>query len=91
MVGAVERDESCTAGVLTRDFERALDSFGAAVGEIDARKAVRQHLGQPRGKLHLSLDHILAVYHHVQMTARLLLDGADHSRMAVAESGHSDS
>src|SRR5208282_1891346 len=91
VIGAVEGYELAPAGVFARGLERALDRLGAAVGEVHAAEARRQQSGEAPGQRDLRFDHVLAVNHHMQMTAHLGFDRAQHRRMAVAERGDGDS
>jgi hypothetical protein len=91
MISAVKCDETRTPGAFLRELQRGLDRLRTTVGEVNARQIARQHLAQSRGQLDLRLDDVFAINHHVQMTARLIINRAQDRGMAVAESGNPDS
>ena len=86
MIRAVERDDLVTAGEPARDLDGVLVRLGAAVGEeerVDVAWCDRGELGaQLRARLggHERIG--------VGERRRLLLDGADHALVAMADVTH---
>ena len=90
VVGAAHRDEFRAFGDALGQFERPFDRLGARIDEINAVERCGQRSGDPRGIGHLRrLDHF-AVDHHVHVARRLLLHGAHHVGVAVADVAHRD-
>ena len=87
---AAHRDEFRAFGDALGQFERPFDRLGARIDEINAVERCGQRSGDPRGIGHLRrLDHF-AVDHHVHVARRLLLHGAHHVGVAVADVAHRD-
>ena len=85
-----ERDDVLPLGVIARQLQRALNRFRARVAVINLVRAGHgRNLRQPLRQLH----HVLVIEiraRHVDQLARLLLNGGDHMRMAVAGRSHGD-
>ena len=85
---AKERDHLLPLGVIARQLQSALDSFGARVSVINlVRPRHRRDLRKPLGQRHHALV-VKVGARHVDQFARLLLNGGNHFRMAMAGRGH---
>ena len=86
--GAVERDHVLALGVVARQLERGFHRFGAGVAVVDPVRAFHgRDFREPFGER----DHALVIKigaRHVDEFRRLLLNGGDHLRMAVAGGDH---
>src|SRR5262249_14910290 len=88
--GADEGDGARPAGVPAGELEGGLEGLGAAVGEEDAfGAAARGDLAQALGEIDLRLVVEIGTG-HVQQLRRLVLDGGDDVRVAVAGGGDGD-
>ena len=88
--GAVKRDHVLAFGVVARQLERGFHRFGAGVAVIDPVRAFHgRDFREPLGER----DHALVIKigaRHVDEFRRLLLNGSDYLRMAVAGGDHGD-
>ena len=83
-----ERDHLLPLGVIARQFQSALDGFGPGISVINlVRPRHRRNLRQPLGQRHHAFV-IKVGARHVDQFARLLLNGGDHFRMAMAGRSH---
>ena len=85
MVTAVRREDLVAPGVQARHAHRVLDRFGPTVGEEDLGGAVK---GVIQNQLGGAIARLVAVLGRDRAQhARLLLDGAHHRGVLVADVG----
>ena len=90
MKRAEECDRMLALGVIPRQLQRALNRLRSRISVVETvGPGHRRNLRQPLRQLH----HALVVEirsRHVDQFARLLLNGGDHIRMAMASRSHSN-
>ena len=87
---ANKTDKTGPTGILPGRLERALDRLRATIGEISHRQLTGCQFGQPARQINLGLLDIFPVDHGVQILLGLSLNGPDHRRMGMADTGHAN-
>src|SRR5579875_2762583 len=91
VIGAVEGDEGTPTGMFARGFQRSLNRFRAAAGEIDLLQSGGKQSDQTARELHLRIEDVFPVDHHMQVALGLAADGGENFGVGVATIGNTDS